>query len=83
MAGCLCYELKIAEREAGLALLCENYLKAEARREIVDAISEAKGDKKLTSLDKWVEKMLYEQRQMKYGGDNKRKGGYKRDWRRI
>ena len=83
MAGCLYYELEVVEREAGLALLCESYLKAEARREIADAISEARGDKKLTSLDRWVEKMLYEQRRMKYGRDDKRKGGYERDWRRV
>ena len=71
MAGCLYYELGTAEREAGLALLCKSYLKAEARREIADAISEAGGVERLTSLDRQVRKMLFEQRRMKYAGDDK------------
>ena len=71
MAGCLYDELRTAEREAGLALLCKSYLKAEASREIADAISEAGGVERLTSLDRQVRKMLFEQRRMKYAGDDK------------
>ena len=71
-------DLKVAEREAGLVLLCESYLKAEARREIEDAISEVSGVKRRTSLDRWVRKMLSEQRRMRYGGCDERKKNYVR-----
>ena len=73
MTDCLYYELKVAEREAGLSLFCESYLKAGASREIADAISEARGDKKLMSLDSRVRNVLYKQKQMKYAGDGKSK----------
>ena len=68
MAAYLYNDLSAAvEREAGLVLFCESYLRAEARREIEDAISEVSGVKRRTSLDRWVRKMLSEQRRMEYG----------------
>ena len=59
--------LYMAERETGLAMLGEAYWQVQAKTEIEDAISEAKGHKKTSSLDIWVRKMLLEQEQMRYG----------------
>ncbi len=68
------------EREAGLVLLCESYWGVEARREIENAVDKINGVKSQMDLDRWVRKMLYEQRQMKYGGCDDRKKKYGRSW---
>ena len=68
MAAYLYYDLSTAvEREVGLLLSGESYWKAEARREIEDAVSEVSDVKKMTSLDRWVRKMLGEQKKRGYG----------------
>ena len=75
-------DLSVAvEREARLVLLGGSYWTVGARREIEDAVDKINGVKSQMDLDRWVRKMLYEQRQMKYGGcDDKKKYG-RRWWR--
>ena len=48
-------------------LLYDSYWKEQMQREIENAIREAKGYNKPTSLDIWVRKILREQRRMKCG----------------
>ena len=76
-------DLSVAvEREARLVLLGESYWTAGARREIEDAVDEINGVKSQMDLDRWVRKMLYEQRQMKYSERDEKKK-YGRSRRRV
>jgi hypothetical protein len=69
-------DLTAVERELGLLLFCWDYWKKEIRKEIEDAVSAARGDKKLMSLDKWVRELLYElneKRRSRYSGHSRRR----------
>ena len=60
-------DLYMAETETELSMLSGAYWQVQAKREIEDAIVEVRGDKRISSLDIWVRKMLLEQEQMRYG----------------
>ena len=74
MAGYVYNDSMAVERELGLLLFCWDYWKAEARREIEDAVSEV--SVKEESVDEWVEKFLCElseKRQSRYNGHSRKR----------
>ncbi len=73
----------VAVGEYGLLSLYDSYWKEQARREIKDAINEVKGEEKLSSLDSWVRKMLYEQKKMRCAWYREKKKKYGRSWRGV
>ena len=68
----------MVERETELSMLGAVYWQVQAKREIEDAIAEAKGDENVSSQDSWVRKILLEQQQMRYGRRWRRNPRYRR-----